>query len=172
MPLLIRWKRTTRLTWGTIQGPLHAWPLSPGEVVAIDHAALGHDAQGVTAVCLAHLSQAQDPLYVACHPDDCARAVTLSRQRPGVEQHNRDLKRNFLLRTLHLKTTARMERLWVIFGLAFDISYCNETAHETTFVERMRRRDKDGRHDLRWLNRAKYAELCGHVEVLFAPICS
>jgi hypothetical protein len=172
MHLLLRLKRTTLLTWGTIQGPLHAWPLYPGEVVEIDHAALGQDGQVVTAVCLAHLNEAQDPLYVACHPDDCPRAVALYRQRPAVEQQNRDLKSNFRLSTLHLKTPARLERLWVILGLAFYISYCNATAHETAFVERMSRRYKDGRRDLSWLNRAKYAELCGHVEVLLAPICA
>jgi hypothetical protein len=172
MHLLLRFKRTTLLTWGTIQGPLHAWPLYPGEVVEIDHAALGQDGQVVTAVCLAHLNEAQDPLYVACHPDDCPRAVALYRQRPAVEQQNRDLKSNFRLSKLHLKTPARLERLWVILGLAFYISYCNATAHETAFVERMSRRYKDGRRDLSWLNRAKYAELCGHVEVLLAPICA
>ena len=170
--LLLRLKRTTLLTWGTIRGPLHAWPLYPGEVVEIDHAELGQDGQVVTAVCLAHLRHAQEPLYVACHPDDCPRAVALYRQRPAVEQQNRDLKSNFLLSKLHLKTPARMERLWVILGLAFYISYCNATAHETAFVERMSRRYKDGRRDLSWLNRAKYAELCGHVEVLLAPICA
>jgi hypothetical protein len=172
MHLLLRLKRTTLLTWGTIQGPLPAWPLYPGEVVEIDHAALGQDGQVVTAVCLAHLNEAQAPLYVACHPDDCPRAVALYRQRPAVEQQNRDLKSNFRLSTLHLKTPARLERLWVILGLAFYISYCNATAHETAFVERMSRRYKDGRRDLSWLNRAKYAELCGHVEVLLAPICA
>jgi len=172
MHLLLRLKRTTLLTWGTIQGPLHAWPLYPGEVVEIDHAALGQDGQVVTAVCLAHLNEAQAPLYVACHPDDCPQAVARYRQRPAVEQQNRDLKSNFQLSKLHLKTTARMERLWVILGLAFYISYCNETAHDTAFVERMSRRYKDGRRDLSWLNRAKYAELCGHVDVLFAPICT
>jgi hypothetical protein len=170
MHLLLRLKRTTLLTWGTIQGPLHAWPLYPGEVVEIDHAALGQDAQVVTAVCLAHLSAPHEPLYVACHPADCPRAVAHYRQRPAVEQQNRDLKSNFLLRKLHLKNTARMERLWIILGLAFYISYCNEAAQETAFVERMSRRYKDGRRDLSWLNRAKCAELCGHVEVLFAPI--
>ena len=170
MHLLLRLKRTTLLTWGTIQGPLHAWPLYPGEVVEIDKAALGQDAQVVTAVCLAHLRETPAPLYVACHPDDCSRAVVLYRQRPAVEQQNRDLKSNFLLSKLHLKSPARMERFWVILGLAFYISYCNETAHETAFVERMSRRYKDGRRDLSWLNRAKYAELCGHVEALFAPI--
>ena len=172
MHLLLRLKRTTLLTWGTIQGPLHAWPLYPGEVVEIDHAALGQDGQVVTAVCLAHLNEAQAPLYVACHPDDCPRAVALYRQRPAVEQQNRDLKSNFRLSKLHLKTPARLERLWVILGLAFYISYCNATAHETAFVERMSRRYKDGRRDLSWLNRAKYAELCGHGEVLLAPMCA
>jgi hypothetical protein len=170
MHLLLRLKRSTLLTWGTIRGPLHAWPLYPGEVVEIEKAALGQDAQVVTAVCLAHLRETPAPLYVACHPDDCPRAVALYRQRPAVEQQNRDLKSNFLLSKLHLKTPARMERFWVILGLAFYISYCNETAHETAFVERMSRRYKDGRRDLSWLNRAKYAELCGHVEALFAPL--
>jgi hypothetical protein len=170
MHLLLRWKRTPLLTWGTIRGPWHAWPLYRGEVVEIEEAALGQDAQVVTAVCLAHLGGAQESLYVACHPDDCPRAVALYRQRPAVEQQNRDLKSNFLLRKLHLKNTARMERMWSILGLAFYISYCKETAQETAFVERMSRRYKDGRRDLSWLNRAKCAELCGHVEVLFAPI--
>jgi len=94
MHLLSRLKRTTLLTWGTIQGPLHAWPLYPGEVVEIDHAALGQDAQVVTAVCLAYLSEAQDPLSVACHPDDGPQAVARSRQRPAVEQQKRELKSN------------------------------------------------------------------------------
>jgi hypothetical protein len=172
MHLLLRLKRSTLLTWGTIRGPLHAWPLYPGEVVEIEEAALGQDAQVVTAVCLAHLSGAQEPLYVACHKDDSPRAVAVYSQRPAVEQQNRDLKSHFLLSKLHLKNTARMERMWIILGIAFYISYCNETAHETAFVERMSRRYKDGRHDLSWLNRAKCAELCGSVAVLFAPIRS
>jgi hypothetical protein len=106
MHLLLRLKRTTLLTWGTIH-----------------HAALGQDGQVVTAVCLAHLNEAQAPLYVACHPDDCPRAVALYRQRPAVEQQNRDLKSNFRLSKLHLKTPARLERLWVILGLAFYINH-------------------------------------------------
>src|SRR5262245_32311727 len=36
----------------------------------------------------------------------------------------------------------------------------------------MSRRDKDGRHDLSWLNRATCAERCGAVAVLFAPMRS
>jgi hypothetical protein len=62
MHLVLRWKGTTLLTWGTSRGPLHAWPLSPGAVVEIEEAALGHDAQVVTAVCLAPLRGAQAPL--------------------------------------------------------------------------------------------------------------
>jgi hypothetical protein len=65
-----------------------------------------------------------------------------------------------------------MERMWIILGIAFYISYCNETAHETAVVERMSRRYKDGRPDLSWLNRAKCAELYASVAVLFAPIRS
>jgi len=172
MHLLLRLKRTTLLTWGTIQGHLQDWPLYAGEVVEIEEAALGKDAQVVTAVCLAHLSGAQEPLYVACHKDDCPRAVAVYQQRPAVEQHNRDLKSNFVLRKLHLKNAARLERMWIILGIAFYISYCNATAHETTFIDRMSRRYKDGRHDLSWLNRAKCAALCGHVEILLAPIQS
>src|SRR5215467_8898863 len=157
MHLLLRLQRSTLLTWGTIRGPLHAWPLYPGEVVESEEAALGQDAQVVTAVCLAHLSGAQEPLYVACHKDDSPRAVAVYRQRPAVEQQNRDLKSHFLLRKLHLKNTARMERMWIILGIAFYISYCNATAHETAFVERRSRRYKDGRHDLSWLTRATCA---------------
>ena len=109
---------------------------------------------------------------MACHPDDCPRAVAVYKQRPAVEQQNRDLKSNFLLRKLHLKNAARLARMWLIVGIAFYISSCNATAHETAFVERMSRRYKDGRHDLSWLNRATCAELCGEVAVMFAPIRS
>ena len=172
MHLLLRLKRTTLLTWGSMRGARHAWPLYAGEVVEITEAALGQDGQVVTAVCLAHLRGTREPLYVACHPDDCPRAVAVYKQRPAVEQQNRDLKSNFLLRKLHLKNAARLARMWLSVGRAFDISYCNETAHETAFVERMSRRYKDGRHDLSWLNRAKCAELCGEVAVMFAPIRS
>jgi hypothetical protein len=44
MPLLLRLKRTTLLTWGTIRGPLAAWPRYPGENVEMEQAALGYDA--------------------------------------------------------------------------------------------------------------------------------
>jgi len=114
MPLLLRLKRSTLLTWGTIRGPLHAWPLYPGEVVEIEEAALGQDAQGVTAVCLAPLRGAQEPLDVACHKDDSPRAVAVDSQRPAVEQQHRDLKRHFLLRKLHRKHSARMARMWIM----------------------------------------------------------
>jgi len=77
MPLLRRLQRSTRLPWGTIRGPRHAWPLSPGEGVEREEAALGQDAPGVTAVCLAPLSGAQAPLSVACHKDDSPRAVAV-----------------------------------------------------------------------------------------------
>jgi hypothetical protein len=140
--------------------------------VEIAEAALGQDGQVVTAVCLAHLRGTRAPLYVACHPDDCPRAVAVYKQRPAVEQPNRDLQSNFLLRKLHLKNAARLERMWLSVGIAFYSSYCNETAHETAFVERMSRRSKDGRHDVSWLNRATCAALCGEVAVRFAPIRS
>lgn len=170
MHLLIRLKRNTLLTWGNIRGQLQEWPLYAGEVVEIEEAALGHEAQVVTAVCLAHLSGAHEALYLACHKDDIPRAVAVYRQRPAVEQQNRDLKSNFVLRKLHLQNAARLERMWIIVGIAFYISYCNETAHETAFMDRMSRRYKDGRKDLSWLNLAKCAELCGCVEVLLVPI--
>ena len=170
MHLLLRLKRTTLLTWGTMRGQLQEWPLYAGEVVEIETASLGQEAQVVTAVCLAHLRGSQEPLYLACHKDDCARAAVVYAQRPAVEQQNRDLKSNFVLRKLHLKNAVRLERMWVILGIAFYISYCNETAHKSAFMERMSRRYKDGRKDLSWLNMAKCAELCGCGEVLLAPI--
>ena len=98
MQLLRRLKRTPLLTWGTIRGPRHDWPLYAGEVVESEEAALGHDAQVVTAMCLAQLPGPQEPLYVACHKEDCSPAVAAYTQRPAVEQHNRDLKRHFVLR--------------------------------------------------------------------------
>jgi hypothetical protein len=35
-------------------------------------------------------------------------------QRPAGEQQNRDRKRHCLLRKLHRKNTASMERMWII----------------------------------------------------------
>ena len=124
------------IAWGTIRGQLQAWPLYPGEVVEIEEASLGYEGQVMTAVCLAHLSGAQEPLYLACHKDDCPRAVVVSKQRPAVEQQNRDLKSNLLLRKLHLKNAARLERMWIILGIAFYISSCNETVHASAFRDR------------------------------------
>ncbi len=55
-------------------------------------------------------------------------------------------------------------------GLALYSSYCNEAVQDREFVDRLSRRYKDGRKDLSWLNVAKCAELCGHVDVLLKPV--
>jgi hypothetical protein len=170
MHLVIRLKRTTLLAWGAISGPLQDWSLYAGEVVEIDEAALGKDAQVVTAVCLAHLRETDEQLYVACSKADVSIALAVYKQRPAVEQQNRDLKSNFALKKLHLNSASRLERMWLLMGLAFYISYCNDSVHETAFADRLSRRYKDGRRDLSWLNLAKCAELCGHVDGTLKPI--
>lgn len=170
MHLVIRLKRTTLLTWGTIRGQLQDWPLYAEEVVEIEEAYLGKDAQVVTGICLAHLRGPQERLYLACHKEDVSRALAVYKQRPAVEQQNRDLKSNFLLKKLHLKSASRLERMWLLMGMAFYISYCNESAQETEFMDRLSRRYKDGRQDLSWLTLAKCAEFCGCVDVILSPI--
>jgi hypothetical protein len=116
MHLVIRLKRTTLLTWGTISGQLQAWPLYAGEVVEIEEASLGRDAQVVTAVCLAHLRETDERLYVACSKEDGSIALAIYKERPAVEQQNRELKSNFVSKKLHLRSVLRLERMWVNAG--------------------------------------------------------
>lgn len=170
MHLVLRLKRTMILTWGTIRGQLQEWPLYADEVVEIEKAYLGKDAQVVTAVCIAHLSGNQESLYLACSQEDLKIALAVYQKRPAVEQQNRDLKSNFLIKKLHLRSAARLERMWIVMGMAFYISYCNESVHDTQFADRMSRHYKDERKDLSWLNLAKCAELCGHVDLILKPI--
>ena len=87
-----------------------------------------------------------------------------------IEEQNRDLKTNFLVKKLHLRSADRLERMWVLLGIAFYISYCNEAVHSTSFSDRMSRKYKDGRKDLSWLNLAKCAELSGRFNLILAPI--
>jgi len=138
--------------------------------VAIAEAALGQAAPGVTAVCRAPLRGPPAPLSLACHPEDGGRALAVYSQRPAVEPPKRALKSNCARRKLPRNNAARLERLWGIFGIAFDISDGHETAHETAFVDRMRRRSQDGRRAGSWLTRAQCAALCGHGDVLLAPL--
>ncbi len=54
-----------------------------GEGVEIDEAALGKDAQVITAVCFAHLRETDERLYVACSKEDVSIALTVYKERPG-----------------------------------------------------------------------------------------
>lgn len=170
MHLIIRLKRSMILTWGTICGPLQEWPLYPGEVVEIEKAYLGQQAEIVTSICMAHLEDKNETIYLACSQQDLPIAQAVYKKRPSVEQQNRDLKSNFLIKKLHLKTAQRLQRMWIIMGMAFYISYCNQSSHSTEFADRISRKYKDGRNDLSWLNLAKYAELCGQVNLVRKPI--
>lgn len=171
MHRMIRLKKDMILTWGTIGGALGQWPLYPGEVVTIEEASLGRKKQVVTGVCLANIgSEDNTAVYIACAAEDVSVALELYKKRAWVEQQNRDMKTNFVMRLLRLFRADRLERMWSLLGMAFYISYCNETAHDSTFAQRMGRRYKDGRKDLSWLNLAKCAELSGDFEVVFRPI--
>lgn len=87
-----------------------------------------------------------------------------------IEQQNRDLKSNFLMRVLRLFRADRLERMYSFLGLAFYVSYCNEAVSDTAFAQRMGRRYKDGRKDLSWLSLARCAELSGQCDVVFRPL--
>jgi hypothetical protein len=170
MHLMIRLKRSMILTWGSISGKLGDWPLYSGEVVEIEECNLGREKEIVTAVCIANLGEDENSLYLACHKGDLARAVELYKRRPWIEQQIRDEKSNFICKKLHLSTAQRLDRMLLLIGIAFYISYCNESIHDSKFADRMSRKYKDGRRDLSWLNLAKYAELCGQVDLVLNPI--
>jgi hypothetical protein len=171
MHLVIRLKANTILTWDDLSAPLRDWPLWAGETVEIEQARLGVEHDVVTGVCLAHVGElGSRPLYLACASEDRALAVGEYRKRAWVEQQNRDLKSGFLWCQARLATAARIERLWVVMGLAFYISYCTESVQDTAFVQRLSRRYKDGRRDLSWLSAAKGAALTGRCDVVLRPL--
>jgi hypothetical protein len=171
MHLVIRLKANTILTWDDISAPLRDWPLWAGETVEIEQAQLGADQQVVSGVCLANVGEVgSTPLYLACAADDRTLAVGEYRKRAWVEQQNRDLKTGFLWCQARLATAARIERLWVVVGIAFYISYCTESVQDTAFAARLSRRYKDGRRDLSWLSVAKCAALTGRCEVVLRPL--
>jgi hypothetical protein len=171
MHLVVRLKAWTILTWDQISAPLRDWPLWSGETVQIEQARLGVQQQVVSGVCIANLGEVGGaPLYLACAAEDLALAVGNYRKRAWVEQQNRDLKTGFLWCHARLATAARIERLWVVLGVAFYISYCTESVQDTAFAARLSRRYKDGRRDLSWLSVAKCAALAGHGDVLLRPL--
>lgn len=100
--------------------------------------------------------------------------IAVYKRRPQIEEQNRDAKTGYGIKKLHLRSADRLERMWVLMGLAFYISYCNEAVHDEPFSQRMSRRyhEKDGRKDLSWLSLAKYAELNGLVNVVLQPLAA
>lgn len=171
MHLVIRLKANTILTWGTVSGPLGQWPLWVGEVVQIEEAILGVDRQVVSGLCLAHLPEQEgQPMYLACVPEDCPIAVPVYGQRAWVEEQNRDLKSSFQMHRLHLRSADRLQRMWVLVGVAFYVSYCQAAVQDTAFAHRLSRPYKDGRKDLSWLSLAQYAQRCGQGQLCFVPV--
>src|SRR5207247_4890794 len=97
----------------------------PGEVVTIEEARLGVREQVLTGVCLANLGVVGgQPWYLACAAAECEFAVAGYRKRMWVEEQNRDLKSGCQLTHSHLGTAQRLERLWVLVGFGFYLSYC------------------------------------------------
>lgn len=62
--------------------------------------------------------------------------------------------------------------MWILTGIAFYISYCNEAVHSDPFIQRLSRHytEKDGRKDLSWLSVARYAELNSLVNLVLQPL--
>jgi hypothetical protein len=164
--LVVRLKGNTILTWVDVSGQLSQWPLWEGETVEIEEAILGGVRQVESAVCLTNLGEkGVQTLYLACAKEDCSQAVSEYGKRSWVEEQNRDIKSGINISRGRLGNARRIERLWVIAGIAFYISYCNEAAHDLEFARRMGRAYKDGRKDLSWFSLAIYAEMSGQCEL-------
>lgn len=174
MHLALRLKGTTILTWGDISAPLRDWPLWPGEEVFIEAARLGVKQQVLTGVCLAHLGEVNgQPWYLACAAEEGPTVVEGYRKRVWIEEQNRDLKSGGCqIHHCHLATAQRIERLWVVVGMFFYLSYCTEAVHDTGFADRLSRRYQDGRKDLSWFSLARYAYLSGRCEIVLRPLAS
>jgi hypothetical protein len=142
--------------------------------VFIEEASLGVKQQVLTGVCLAHLGEVRgEPWYLACAAEEGPRVVENYRKRPWIEEQNRDLKRGGCqIHHSHLATARRIERLWVVVGMFFCLSYCTEAVHDTEFADRLSRRYQDGRKDLSWFSLAKYAHLSGRSEMVLRPLAS
>jgi hypothetical protein len=174
MHLALRLKGNTILTWDDISAPLRDWPLWPGEEVFIEEARLGVKQHVLTGVCLAHLGQVNgQPWYLACAAAEGPTVVQNYRKRVWIEEQNRDLKSGGCrIHYCHLATARRIERLWVLVGMFFYLSYCTEAVHDTEFADQFSRRYKDGRKDLSWFSLAKYAHLGGRDEIVLRPLAS
>ena len=174
MHLAVRLKGSTILTWDDLRAPLREWPLWPGEEVFIEEARLGVKQQVVTGVCLAHLGEVNgEPWYLACAAEEGPTVVGSYRRRAWIEEQNRDLKSGACgITHCRLATAQRIERLWVVVGMFFYLSYCTEAVHDTEFADRLSRRYKDGRKDLSWFSLAKYAHLSGRCEMVLRPLAS
>lgn len=171
MHLVIRLKASTILTWDSIRAALREWPLLPGEVVEMNDALIGDDQQIVSGLCLAQVADGDGTsVYLACRPADCPLALEVSRKRAWVEEQNRDVKHAFQIKTLHLRSADRLERLWLMVGLAFYLSFSLEVIHDTAWAQRWSRRYKDGRHDLSWLSLADDAQQLGYTHLCFQPL--
>lgn len=107
MYLIVRLKGSMILTWGSIRGALRQWPLYAGEVVRIEQAYLGQEAQVVTAVCLAYIAGQAHPIYLACTEEDLEHVLPCYARRPQIEQQNRDAKSSYGIRKLHLRSADR-----------------------------------------------------------------
>jgi hypothetical protein len=88
------------------------------------------------------------------------------------EEQNRDLKSGCHLTHSHLGTAQRLERLWVLVGFGFYLSYCTAAVQESAFADRLSRRYKDGRKDLSWFSLARCAQLSGRCDPVFRPLRS
>jgi len=173
MHLVLRLKGNTILTWDDLRAPLRAWPLWPGEQVFIEEARLGVKQQVLSGVCLAHLGAvAGESWYLACAAQEGPTVTENYRKRAWIEAQNRDLKSGGGCRIhhCHLATAQRIERLWVVVGIFFYLSYCTEAVHETEFADRLSRSYKDGRKDLSWFSLAKYAHLSGRDALVLRPL--
>jgi hypothetical protein len=171
--LVIRLKKNTNLTWGTISAQLQEWPLWDYEVVEIESATLGVEQLVVSGICLVNCGELKSQkLYLASSSKTFHLALTAYCKRSWVEQLNRDLKTNFGLYKLHLLSGVRLERLWLILGLAFYLSFSNLAIYDFDFVSRISRPYNDGRRDLSWLSLAKFAELSGFFDFDFQPLSS
>jgi len=140
------------LTWDELSAPLREWPLFPGESVAIERACLGRKKPIRCAVVLAHVGQ---ECYLAGDASSTAVALEYYRQRPWIENQNRDLKTGFGVYKTRFLNALRLDRMWSLLGVTFALIY-TQSRHLTDWQDRLARRYTDGRQDLSWLSLAHY----------------
>lgn len=147
-----RLKSNMILNWDGIEGALEQWPLYEGESVFIEKVKLGRRKQVLCSIVLAALPHQS---YFACDPQSLEIALKAYQKRVWVEEQNRDLKTRFGANKMRFLNSVRLERMWVMLGVAFAIIY-TQAQKVGKQLDRLSRKYKDGRKELAWVTLVQY----------------